>query len=374
MLCRLRFLPLLVLVVLALCAWGSPRFTGDDTDGPGVGAAEIAVLKADRPPAVTAASALLVDAASGQTLWAEHPTARRAPASLTKMMTALLVRQDDPLTATFTVSADAAATPGSRMGLAAGERLTVDQLLYGLLLPSGNDAAVALAEGTSGSEAAFVAAMNARAAVMGLQGTHFVNPHGLDAAGHYSTAADLATLGRAVLADPVLSQIVDTRHEALDATGPGGPAPFDLTNLNQLLFTYPGADGVKTGTTEEAGQNLVGAAKRDGHQLLVVVLGSDDRYADAVALLNMGWADWRWPAATLPPLATLDAGAVVLGLTDARTLPVPAWEADQVRLSLDVDAAQAARVASPQPRPVGEARWTLGGATVAWATVTAERP
>lgn len=374
MLCRLRCAPLLVLVVLALGAWGSPQFTGDDADGPGVGAAEIAALKADQPPPITAASALLEDAASGQTLWAAHPTARRAPASLTKMMTALLVRQDDSLTETFTVSADAAATPGSRMGLATGERLTVDQLLYGLLLPSGNDAAVALAEGTSGSEAAFVAAMNARAATMGLRGTHYVNPHGLDAPGHYSTAADLATLGRAVLADPVLSQVVDTRHEALAATGPNGPVQFDLTNLNQLLFTYPGADGVKTGTTEEAGQNLVGAAQRDGHQLLVVVLGSDDRYADATALLNMGWADWRWPTVALPPLATLDDGAVILGLTDAHVLPVPAWEADQVRLAFDVDAAQAARVALPRPRPVGKARWTLGGATVAWATVTAERP
>ncbi|HEV7216814.1 MAG TPA: D-alanyl-D-alanine carboxypeptidase family protein, partial [Chloroflexota bacterium] len=297
-------LPPLFLLLLSLCAWGTPQFTGSDRGGPGIGSAALATLRQEQPPTVTAASALLLDDASGTLLWARRPQVRRAPASLTKMMTALVVRAADPVSSVFTISALAAATPGSRMNLVAGQRLTVQQLLYGLLLPSGNDAAVALAQGTAGSIPAFVAQMNARAAAMGLTGTHFVNPHGLDATDHYSTALDLANLGAAVLRDPVLAQIVRTPQEIIRASD--GQVLFDLQNLNQLLGVYPGVDGIKTGTTTAAGENLVVADVRDGHQVIAVVLGSADRYADARALLDMGWADWRWLQPQLPPLATLD--------------------------------------------------------------------
>ena len=369
-----RSLPPLVLLLLLpvlLCAWGTPQFTGSDSGGPAIGPAELAALHQEQPPTLTAASALLVDDSSGLALWSRRPGDRRAPASLTKMMTALVVRADDPLAATFVVSALAAATPGSRMDVAAGQRLTVEQLLYGLFLPSGNDAAVALAEGTAGSVPAFVGQMNARAKSMGLTGTHFANPHGLDAAGHYSTATDLAALGRAILRDPVLAQIVQTREQVIRA--PDGQVLFDLHNLNELLGSYPGADGIKTGTTDEAGQNLVAADMRDGNQLIGVILGSTDRYADARALLDTGWANWRWPAPHLPPLATLDGGTVDLEAERYSGIPVPAWAAGQVRLELHVDPSAGAAIQALHPRTVGTADWLLGNQIIGHADVVGIR-
>lgn len=366
--CRL---PPLVLLLLALCAWGSPQFTGSDQHGPVIGPSELTALRQEQPPALTAASDLLMDDASGTILWSHRPDERRAPASLTKMMTALVVRADDQLGTVYTISSLAASTPGSSMNVVAGQRLTVDQLLYGLLLPSGNDAAVALAQGSAGSVGAFVAQMNARAVAMGLTGTHFVNPHGLDATGHYSTAHDLAVLGQAVLRDPVLSQIVQTREEIIRA--PDGRVLFDLHDLNQLLGTYPGADGIKTGTTNAAGENLVAADLRNGHQLIAVILGSTDRYADARALLNAAWADWRWPTATLPPLATLDGGAVTLEVTNFHAIPVPAWAIDQVHVTLKVNPSLGGDIARLRPRQVGTAQWLLGNQIVGWAKVVGVR-
>ena len=364
-------LPPLVLLLLSLCAWGSPQFTGSDGAGPAIGPAELAVLQQEKPPTLSAVSALLMDDASSTVLWTRQPQARRAPASLTKMMTALVVRADDPLSSVFIISALAAATPGSRMNVQTGQRLTVNQLLYGLFLPSGNDAAVALAQGTSGSVSAFVTQMNLRAKAMGLTGTHFLNPHGLDETGHYSTAVDLATLGQAVLRDPLLAAIVQTRQEVIRA--PDGQVLFDLHNLNQLLGTYPGADGIKTGTTAAAGENLVAADLRDGHQLIAVILGSTDRYADARTLLDMGWANWRWLSPQLPPLATLDGGAVDLEAEHYSGLPVPAWAADQVQLALHVDPALGAEVQAMHPQMVGTADWWLGDQLVGHADVVGIR-
>jgi D-alanyl-D-alanine carboxypeptidase (penicillin-binding protein 5/6) len=359
-------------LLLALCAWGSPQFTGSDSGGPAIGPAELPALRADQAPTLTAASALLMDDSTGTLLWSQQPDARRAPASLTKMMTALVVRAGDSLSTVFVVTPLAAATPGSSMNVVAGQRLTVLQLLYGLLLPSGNDAAVVLAQGTAGSVPAFVAQMNARAQAMGLTGTHFVNPHGLDAAGHYSTALDLAMMGRAILQDPLLAQIVQTRRQIIRA--PDGRVLFDLHNLNELLGTYPGADGIKTGTTNAAGENLVAADRQNGHQVLAVVLGSTDRYADARTLLNYGWANWRWPTAELPPLATLDGGAVDLEATHYTGNPVPAWAASQVRLVLHVDPSLGASVQTLHPEPVGSAQWVLGAQVVGRADVIGIRP
>ena len=367
----IELLPL-VLLVLALCAWGSPSFTGSDQDGPAIGPAQLASLRQEVPSDVTAVSGLLMDATSQAVLWSRQPDARRAPASLTKLMTARLVRAGDRPDQVVVISALAAATPGSRMGLAAGQHLTVAQLLYGLLLPSGNDAAVALAQGTSGTTAAFVAQMNAEAQAFGLSGTHFQNPDGLDEPDHYSTARNLATLALDDLHDPVLAQIVRTKHEVI--RNDQGQVLFDLTNLNELLGTYPGADGVKTGTTPEAGENLIASATRDRHQLLAVVLGSSDRYADARALLDDGFTHWRWLAPALPPLATLDDGAVDLEAGDWVGVPVPDWEVGSVRLVLDIDRGAGALVSGPRPLRVGTARLLLGDTVVAEAPVLATRP
>ena len=174
------------------------------------------------------------------------------------------------------------------MGVQPGEHVTVRDLLYGLMLPSGNDAAVALAWHVDGSEQAFVARMNARARALGLRDTSFVNPHGLDFqswAGGYTSAYDLAVMTRAALENGTFRQIVATRTW----TARTDRNVYLLQTQNGLLGAYPGADGVKIGWTRRAGQTMVASAARDGHRLIAVVLGSTNRTGDARRLLDEGW-------------------------------------------------------------------------------------
>lgn len=319
---------LLLCASLALSAYGPAGYTSSD-DGPPLPADTLAPMAADHPPAVTARSALVMDVGTGAVLWAADDHAPRAPASLTKLMTALLLLETPgDVNRVVTVSPLAAAAPGSRMGLAAGARLRLSDLLAGLLLPSGNDAAVAIAESVDGSPDAFVAHMQARARALHLDATTFRTPSGLDAPGQVSTARDLAAIALLDLRFPLFNRLVGTR--ALVVHAPDG-ATYNLTNLNQLLGSYEGADGVKTGTTPEAGENLVASATRDGHRVLVVVLGSQDRYADARALLDYAWSQWRWVEPSLPSYAGLPAGQGQAGgplsLDSGPALPVHAWQA-----------------------------------------------
>lgn len=244
------------------------------------------------PPPVSAQAALVVDLDADQTLYSLRPDDKLPPASTVKIMTALVTLQRANLDDVVQVSARSAGTEGSRMGLTQGERLTVKDLLYGLLLPSGNDAAVALAEHVAGDEAAFVGLMNDTASVLGMQGTHFTSPHGLGDPGETISATDLVSVTRSALTYPIFSEIVAT--PAADVAG------HKLVNTNQLLTTFAGADGVKTGTTDEAGECLVASATRDGHRMLVVLLGSQDRYGEASALMNWANQGWQWRGVQLP--------------------------------------------------------------------------
>jgi serine-type D-Ala-D-Ala carboxypeptidase (penicillin-binding protein 5/6) len=175
---------------------------------------------------------------------------------------------------------------GATMGLQPGERLTVAELLRGLLIPSGNDAATALARHSAGSVEAFVAQMNQRAAQLGLTQTHFVNPHGLDEPGHLTSATDLLTITRQVLTYPLVQEIVAT-SEAVVAGHP-------LRNTNEFLVTDPRVDGVKTGTSDAAGQCLIASFVQNGHRILLIVLGSQDRYTDARALYAHYQTHYQW--------------------------------------------------------------------------------
>ena len=239
-------------------------------------------------PEVTCGACLVVDD-HGRVLWARSAGQRRSIASTTKMMTALVVRKEVALDEEVTVSAGAEAVPEGKLSLLAGETFNVQELLYGLLLNSSNDAAVALAEHSSGSVDGFVALMNEEAAGLGAKDTHFSTPHGLDAADHYSTASDLALIGAELLGDPVLAEIVGTA----DATIEGSRRTVLLQNTNLLLETYPGAIGVKTGFTASAGNVLVAAAERKGRRLVAVVLGSADTFEDSRRLLDYGFGVLR---------------------------------------------------------------------------------
>lgn len=242
-----------------------------------------------RPPDLTAPSVLLMDVESGAVLYGRRPRQRRPVASTTKVMTALLVleatRPADPVT----VSPNAASQLGAGLGLRAGERITVRQLLYALMLQSSNDAAVALAEHVAGSVEGFVREMNRRARGLGLTDTNFRSPNGLDDAG-YSTAHDLGVITLEAFRHPIFADVARTRFRTIPA--PEGPARR-IQNRNALLWLYGGATGVKTGWTSAAGFCLVASAERGGLHAVAVVLGApDEAFTDAATLLDHGFAGY----------------------------------------------------------------------------------
>ncbi len=239
------------------------------------------------PPGVDASSFVLVEARTGQELLARNPHLPRPPASTTKILTALLVLEALPLDRVVEVSPRAAAQrEGSSVGLAGGERRTVRELLYALLVKSANDAAVALAEALDGSVERFVARMNRRARELGARNTHFVNPHGLHHPAHLTTASDLARITLAALRNPAFNEIVRTPVYAYSSA----QGPIRLVNGNKLLGRYLGADGVKTGWTAESGRCLVASATRDGRRLIVVLLNAPQVFRDAARILDYGFA------------------------------------------------------------------------------------
>ena len=244
---------------------------------------------AERPPSVPGArAAIVVDARDGTVMFAKHPDAERAIASTTKLMTALLALEQAKPSDVFTAPAYHAMPAESRINLREGERMTVHDLLEALLLESANDAAETLAEGVSRSREAFVAEMNARAKDLGLEHTSYANPIGLDEAGNYSSARDLASLARVLMQRPRFARIVDMPEARLES----GTRPRVVDNRNDLISEYPWVSGVKTGYTANAGNVLVGAADGPGGaRVISVVLGEPTeaaRNSETLALLRWG--------------------------------------------------------------------------------------
>lgn len=240
---------------------------------------------------VTAIAAVLMDAGTGQVLYDRNAHLLWPPASTTKIMTALVALDQMPLDARITITPEVARfREGAVVGLPAGARIPLRDLLYALLLASGNDAALAIAEGVAGTVPAFVDRMNAKAVQLGAFQTHFTSPHGLYDREHYSTAYDLALIARVALENPTFRQIVHTRVWTLALPG---RAPRRLINHNHLLARYPGADGVKTGYVHQSGQTLVASATHHGWRLIAVLLDSRRIYTDASRLLDYGFAHSR---------------------------------------------------------------------------------
>jgi serine-type D-Ala-D-Ala carboxypeptidase (penicillin-binding protein 5/6) len=246
----------------------------------------------DAPPVVTAEQLAVLDDGSGLMIYGLDPHTPEPPASTTKIATAIVTLEHAPsLDTTVRVSVDggamALADGSSIMGLVPGQRLTIRTLLYGLLLPSGNDAAEQLASSVAESRDQFVMWMNDLASQdLGLDDTHFVNPSGLDADGHYSSAYDLAQLARRGMRNDIFRDIVSTPQVKTDG--------LTLAGHNPLIGAYAGADGVKTGTTDAAGLAIVGSATRKGHRVYVVVIHSDDLLADCSALFDWAWRSFEW--------------------------------------------------------------------------------
>jgi serine-type D-Ala-D-Ala carboxypeptidase (penicillin-binding protein 5/6) len=245
------------------------------------------------PPARSAKAAIVVDASDGAVIYARHAHERRAIASTTKLMTALLALERTRPSEVFTAPEYDAGAAESKINLRAGERMRAGDLLEALLLESANDAAATLAQGISGSRPAFVEAMNERARQLGLRNTSYANPVGLDEAGNYSTASDLARLARRLLANRRFARIVNTPEAVLES----GSHRRVVDNRNDLVARFPFVDGVKTGHTQQAGYLLVGAAHgSSGARVITVVMGEPGeaaRDSDTLALMRYGLSRFR---------------------------------------------------------------------------------
>ncbi|HXH20802.1 MAG TPA: D-alanyl-D-alanine carboxypeptidase family protein [Dehalococcoidia bacterium] len=243
------------------------------------------------PPEIAGLAAVVIDEASGAVLYDKDAHLRLPPASLTKIATAILALEHGNLDDEVTVDVDSRVMRGSTvMGLEPGDRFSLRDLLYGLMLPSGNDAALAIGRHLAGSDGAFVERMNGLLARLGLRESHFLNPHGLGRGEHLASAYDIAMLSRYAMSLPGFHELVNARSWVAR-----GSRTIPLTNINTFLGYYPGADGVKTGYTRSAGSTLAASAARNGHRLFVVVLNSPARNEDARRLLNWAFTTYAWP-------------------------------------------------------------------------------
>lgn len=275
-------------------------------------------------PEVLAPSAVVMDYDTGQVVYAKGETTQRKQASTTKVMTLLLALEylAGTDTTVITVSSSAVAVIGTLAQLQATERITWNQLLYGLMLPSGNDAANLIAEyigqtylgGTSAADGhtRFVARMNARAAELGLTNTAYVNPHGLDVTGHYTSALDLAVLTRTLFRTQAEALVIASTPEYAGASSPGGPSvAHKWTNTDQLLGRYPGTIAGKTGTTALALQCLAVVHERTGSRVLGTVLGSSDRYMDMTNMFEYAHTLRRTPLSPVQGMSPADHSETV---------------------------------------------------------------
>lgn len=252
----------------------------------------VLVKPAGAEPGVNCQYYCLMDRVSGQVLLSNNGEAMRPVASTTKMMTAILTEEYAGLKETAVVSEHADKTLEYTIGLRAGQKVVIGELLKAALIYSANDAAVVLAEHVAGDEALFGHLMSLKAFTIGAANTHFSNASGLPSLNHYSTAIDLAIIGRYALSHPYFKKMVGTAQ--IQFRHPGYRQPLTIRNTNGLLSNYFGADGIKTGTTNAAGKCLVASASRDGKKLIAVVLKSADRQGDCARLLDYGFKNYSF--------------------------------------------------------------------------------
>lgn len=242
-------------------------------------------------PTLTAKSAIIMEAATGKVLYSQNASERRYPASTTKIITLITALEYGNLDDYVIASPNAATTEGSSLWLSPGEQLKLQDMLYGIMLVSGNDATVAVAEHISGSVESFAKLMTEKAHSIGAVNSNFVNTSGLPDEKHYTTAFDLAKITAYGYKNPLFTQIVSTKHKIIP--WPGKDHDRDLYNENRMLWLYDGANGVKTGYTDAAGRCLVSAANRNGIQIVAVVLDSERMWDDSIKLLDYGFAQLK---------------------------------------------------------------------------------
>jgi len=259
----------------------------------------------DAPPSITGETGVLIDVKTGNVLFDKNAHVRMEPASITKIMTAILALEKGNLSDTVVTGKEPTLTYGTRIYLEEGEKLTLEQLLYAMLLNSANDAAIAVAEHIGGDVPTFVQMMNDKAKEIGAKDTTFVNPNGLPDEGHLTTAYDIALIARYALVHfPEFRRIVSTKSANIPWQGKEWDR--SLLNINKMLWDYEGADGVKSGYTSSAGQTVVASATRDGWQLIAVVLKSQGKniWTDAGALLDYGFDNFE-------PINVMEKGKII---------------------------------------------------------------
>lgn len=305
---------------------------------------ENVISAAGSPININASSAIVMDMETGRVLFEKNAYVKRPIASTTKIMTAILAIENGNLDDEVTVSERACQMWGSDIGLKPGEKLKLRDLLYGLMLNSGNDAAIAIAEHIGGSLENFLDMMNEKARLIGAKNSSFKSPHGLDMEGHYSTAYDLALITRYALANPVFSEIVSTKTASI----PGR----NLYNTNEMLGLYPGADGVKTGYTGQAGRCLVTSATRNGWRIISVVLNCPTKSArtqSSIKILDYAFNNYKMYTLTeagetvgyLPVNKGIEESVPIV-TTDKIVYPLTQEEAKRVKTKIllldDIDA------------------------------------
>lgn len=249
--------------------------------------------KSIKEPMINSRIGIIYDRKSGRIIWGKNENKKSAMASTTKIMTCIVVIENANLNAEVKVSAKAAGTGGSRLGLKKDDKITIKDLLYGLMLRSGNDAAVALAEYVGKDKEGFANLMNKKAKELGLKNTHFVTPHGLDDPEHYTTAYELAKIADYALKNEMFAKIVGTKEHTINING----YAKQLCNTNELLGYLQGVSGVKTGFTNNAGRCLVTSVNRNDFEIITVVLGADTkkiRTADSINLIEYAYENYKY--------------------------------------------------------------------------------
>ncbi len=278
-------------------------------------------------PVVDAEAAIVMDPVSKQVLWSKNADQSRPNASTTKMMTALILMEQAKPDMVITASPRAIAMKFASLNMKPGEKFSLREMLYAILMRSSNDGCVTAAEALKGNVAAFVAEMNKRAKELGCTGTHFMNPHGLEQAGHHSTPHDLALIASECIKHPLFNEIVATKHHVMVRSI--NQKDLALKNLNKALWAVAGCDGIKTGYTKQAGNCLTGSITRNGWRLITVVMKSHCFTADTQAIADWAFARYE-PTQVMPagkPLETIPA----LGVFGK---PVPLVTAAEVRVVL----------------------------------------
>lgn len=325
---------------------------------------------------ITAKSAIVIDAATGKVLYSKNADERRYPASTTKIMSLIVALEHGNLDDLITTSANAASTEGSSLWLTQGERLKMLDLLYGIMLISGNDATVAVAEHISGSVEKFAKLMTEKAHAIGAKDTNFTNSSGLPDPNHFTTAHDLARIAAYGYKNPLFTQIVSTEHKVLPPTVKGDIR--DLYNENKMLWFYEGGNGVKTGYTDAAGRCLVSGAKRNNIQLIAVVLDSDTMWDDSKALLDFAFSQIKPQTIfdqgdILKTLRVANGKSDVLELIADSSIVLPVSEKDKDELSTVIDAPSVIEAPITKGQKLGVARVFYNNTEVAAVDLIADQ-